>query len=68
MLGEVAGFAVGALVDGALQPGPGWRRDFCWEGLVASAVGGLAAGWGAEASGPPDGELSSAGQAACCRH
>ena len=53
LLGEVEGVAVGALVDGAVQPGPRrWRWDLRRGGLVALAVGGLAAGWGAEAPGP----------------
>ena len=36
--------------------------------MVASAVAGLAAGWGAEPSGPPGRELLPAGQAAGCRN
>ena len=56
LLGEVAGVAVGALVDGAVEPRPlRWQRDLWGAWLVASAVGGLAAGVGAEASGTSGG-------------
>jgi len=67
LLAEVAGLAVGALVDGVGTPGSvGGDLDGLDDRLVAAPVGGLAAGVGAEPLMAVVGELGGADRA--CPH